>query len=63
MRREELPVSFKARFEDFSVVFVLDLGQSGVVFVVLVPLPVVATLDKLLLLTALLSVFPLSISL
>ena len=50
MGREELPVSFKARFEDFSVVFVLDLGQSGVVFVVLVPLPVIATLDKLLLL-------------
>ena len=61
--RGGLPGSFVPRFEDGSAVFILDLGEFGDAYVVLHPLDVVASLDTLLLLTALLSALPFSVSL
>lgn len=63
MGRGGLPASFGTRFEAGSLVFILDRGGFGDAYGVLLPFDVVASLDTLLLLTALLSALPFSVSL
>ena len=63
MGRGGLPEFFGTRFVDGSVVFILDLGEFGDAFVVLLPLGVATSRDTLLLLTVLLSALPISVSL